>query len=124
MTDTTGTAQKIADEYVRAWLGGDAERALSFIADDVECQAPTGLIQGREGYRQFLAPFATSLVSGKLTDVLGDGEHAVTVYTIETPVLKDFRGMEYLTVEDGKITRVISVFDRLPVVQARGGPQS
>jgi hypothetical protein len=28
--------------------------------------------------------------------------------------------MEYLTVQDGKITHVISVFDRLPMTQASG----
>jgi hypothetical protein len=28
---------------------------------------------------------------------------------------------EYLTVDDGKITHVISVFDRLPMVQATAG---
>lgn len=121
MTATTGTAQQIATEYVRAWLAGDAEKALSFIADDVVCAAPNGVIKGRAGYRQFLAPFATALVSGQLIDVLGNGDRAAAVYTVETPFAKDFRGMEYVTVDDGKISHVISVFDRLPVVQAQGG---
>ena len=121
MTATTGTAQQITTEYVRAWLAGDADKALSFVADDVVCEAPTGVIRGRDGYREFLAPFATALVSGQLIDVLGDGDHAAAVYTVETPFAKDFRGMEYVTVADGKISHVISVFDRLPVVQAQGG---
>jgi uncharacterized protein (TIGR02246 family) len=121
MTATTGTAQQVTTEYVRAWLAGDAEKALSFIADDVVCEAPTGVIKGRAGYRQFLEPFVAALVSGQLIDVLGDGDHAAAVYTVETPFAKDFRGMEYVTVEDGKISHVISVFDRLPVVQAQGG---
>jgi hypothetical protein len=121
MTASTGTAQKIAAEYARAWLGRDAATALGFVADDVVCQAPTGLIEGRDGYRQFLEPFAANLAAGQLIDVLGDDEHAVTVYTVDTPLVKDFRGVEYLTVEDGRITRVISVFDRLPMVQAQGG---
>lgn len=121
MTATTGTAQQITTEYARAWLAGDAETALSFIADDVVCQAPNGVIKGLSGYRQFLEPFAKALVSGQLIDVLGDGDRAAAVYTVETPFAKDFRGMEYVTVEDGKISRVISVFDRLPAVQASGG---
>lgn len=121
MTATTGTAQQIATEYARAWLAGDAEKALSFIADDVVCEAPNGVIKSRAGYREFLAPFATALVSGQLIDVLGDGDHAATIYTVETPFARDFRGMEYVTVADGKISHVISVFDRLPAVQAQGG---
>lgn len=121
MTATTGTAQQIATEYARAWLAGDAEKALSFISDDVVCEAPNGVIKSRAGYREFLAPFATALVSGHLIDVLGDGDHAATVYAVETPFARDFRGMEYVTVADGKISHVISVFDRLPAVQAQGG---
>lgn len=118
MTATTGTARKIAGEYVRAWLGGDVEKALSFIAGDVVCEAPNGQITGLEAYRQFLQPFATALISGELTDVLGDDDHAATVYVVQTPFAKDFRGMEYLTVKDGKITHVVSVFDLSPMIKA------
>ncbi|MGH3170016.1 MAG: nuclear transport factor 2 family protein [Trebonia sp.] len=123
MTTTTGSAQKIAGEYVRAWLGGDVEKALSFIADDIVCQAPSGQIEGRDGYRQFLAPFASALLSGELVDVLGDGTHAATVYSVETPFAKDVRGMEYLTVKNGKITHAVSVFDLSPMIRASGNPQ-
>jgi SnoaL-like domain len=119
MTTTTGSAQKIAGEYARAWLGGDAEKALSFIADDVVCEAPIGQISGLAGYRQFLEPFVTALISGELIDVLGDDHHAATVYITETPFAKDYRGMEYLTVKDGKITHVVSVFDRSPMIKAK-----
>jgi hypothetical protein len=31
---------------------------------------------------------------------------------------KDFRGMEYLTVKDGKITHAVSAFDRSPMIKA------
>ena len=123
MTATIGTAQKIADEYVRAWLGGDVEKALSLVADDVVCEAPTGRIEGLAAYRQFLAPFVGKLVSGKVIDVLGHDTHAATVYTTETPFAKDYRGAEYLTVTNGKITHVISVFDRSPMIQAGAGSQ-
>lgn len=123
MTAITGSAQKIANEYARAWLGGDVEKALSFIADDVVCEAPNGQINGLEGYRQFLEPFATALISGELIDVLGDDDHAATVYAVETPFAKDVRGMEYLTVEDGKITHAVSVFDLSPMIKAGASAQ-
>lgn len=113
------TAKKIAEEYVRAWLAGDAEKALSYVADDIVCEAPFGRVTGLEGYRQFLAPFVGSLLGGELIDVLGDEEHAATVYVVETPFAKDYRGMEYLTVKDGKITEVISVFDLSPGLKAK-----
>jgi len=125
MTTTSGSAQEIAGEYARAWLAADAEKALGFIADDIVCDAPSGPVKGREGYREFLGPFVSLIVpaSGKLIDVLGDNDHAATVYTLDTPFAKDFRGAEYLTVKDGKITHVISVFDLSPMIKA-GIPQS
>jgi hypothetical protein len=123
MTATTGSAQKIADEYARAWLGGDVEKALSLIAGDIVCEAPNGQIMGLEGYRQFLEPFATALISGELIDVLGDDDHAATVYAVETPFAKDFRGMEYLTVVDGKITHAVSVFDLSPMIKGGASAQ-
>ncbi|MFI6700218.1 nuclear transport factor 2 family protein [Streptomyces sp. NPDC050509] len=123
MTATSGSAQKIADEYVRAWLDGDIKKALSFIADDVVCEAPNGRFEGLDRYREFLEPFASSIISSKVIGVLGDDTHAASVYTTEVPFAKDFRGMEYLTVKDGKITHVISVFDLSPMIQAGGNPQ-
>ena len=118
---TATTAREIATEYARAWIGGDAAKALGFIADDVICEAPMGRINGRDGYREFLTPFVTALLGGELIDVLGDDEHAATVYVVETPRVKDYRGMEYLTVRDGKITEIVSVFDRAPALQAAQG---
>jgi predicted ester cyclase len=123
MSATKGSAKQIAEEYVRAWLDGNAEKALSFIADDVVCEAPTGQIKGLAGYRRFLEPFATALIRGELIDVLADDDHAAAVYVVDTPFAKDFRGMEYLTVSDGKITDVVSVFDRAPMMAARASAQ-
>ncbi|MGW2613083.1 nuclear transport factor 2 family protein [Streptomyces mirabilis] len=123
MTAITGSAQKIADEFVRAWLGGDVDKALSFVTEDIVCEAPNGRFEGLERYRLFLEPFTRALISSTVIDVLGDDIHAATVYTTETPFAKDFRGIDYLTVENGKITHVISVFDLSPLIQAGGNPQ-
>lgn len=49
--------------------------------------------------------------------------NAVTVYRVETPLVKEFRGIEYLTVSHGKITHAISVFDLSPMIQAGENPQ-
>ncbi|MCA2226108.1 nuclear transport factor 2 family protein [Nonomuraea aurantiaca] len=123
MTATNALAQKIAEDFVRAWTGKDVEKALSLLADDVVCEAPSGIFEGVEGYRRFLEPFASTITRATVIDVLGNGTNAATVYTVDTPILKDFRGTDYLTVENGRITRVISVFDRLPMAQARGDIQ-
>ena len=39
------------------------------------------------------------------------------------PDTKDIRGMEYLTVKDGKIIHVVSVFDLSPMIKAGASAQ-
>ena len=73
--------------------------------------------------RTATAPFVTALVSGELIDVLGEDEHAATVYVVEAPLAKDYRGMEYLTVADGRISHVISVFDLSPGLKAKAAAE-
>jgi hypothetical protein len=119
MTTDTGAARTIADEYVRAWTSGDAEKALSFVADDVVCEAPSGRIEGIEGYRRFLAPFVGTMLKGEVLDVLGHDARAVTVYSVDLPFVRNLHGAEHLTVTDGKISHVISVFDMSPMLKAR-----
>ena len=118
MTVTTESTHQVADSYVRAWLAGDVETALSFVADDIVCEAPNGRIEGIEGYRQFLAPFVGMVANGKVLDVLSHGTHAATVYAIDLPFAQNYHGAEYLTVTDGKISHVISVFDMAPMANA------
>lgn len=118
MTANSGSAQKVAEAYVRAWTSGDAEAALGLVADDVVCEAPSGRIEGIAGYREFLAPFVGMLSNGKVLNVLADGAKAATVYSIDLPFAQGFHGAEYLTVADGKISHVISVFDMSPMIKA------
>jgi hypothetical protein len=119
MTTTTSNAQQIADAFVRAWLSGDVDLALSYVSSDVVCDAPSGRIEGVEGYREFVARFVGMITGGAVIDVLGDDTRAVTVYSTDLPFMKDFRGIDHFTVANGRITHIITVFDRLPVHLAR-----
>jgi hypothetical protein len=120
---TSSAAQKIAEEYVRAWTGRDVEKALSLAADNVVCEAPNGTFEGIDRLREFLEPFVGTLVDATVVDVLGNDTHAAAVYVTDTQFLKNFRGMDYITVENGKITQIISHFDLLPMAQAGGNVQ-
>jgi hypothetical protein len=50
--------------------------------------------------------------------VLADDTNAAIVYSFDTPWVKNFRCIEYMTVEDGKIKHILTVFDRLPAAEA------
>lgn len=115
----TTTALTIARAYVEAWTSGDAEKALSLVADDVVCEAPSGRIEGIDGYRRFLAPFVGRMLRGEVLDVLGHDTRAVTVYSVDLPFVRNLHGAEHLTVTGGRISHVISVFDMSPMLAAR-----
>jgi len=118
MTATNGLAQKIAEAYARAWTSGDVDKAMTYLADDIVCDAPAGRVEGVAAYRPFTQEFVDVLTSATITKVLADDTSAAIVYSFDTQWVKDFRCMEYVTVEDGKIKHILTVFDRLPAAEA------
>ena len=115
MTETTITAQQVAEGYARAWTSRDIDTAMSYIADDIVCEAPAGTIEGKAAYREFTETFVTRLlVTGRVTAVLSGDNSASVLYTNDTKVLSGMRAIDYATIENGKITHLITVFDRLP----------
>src|SRR5215813_13557281 len=53
----TSTALDVAMAYYNAWTSKDFERAMTFIADDIVCDAPAGRIEGVDAYRGFMGGF-------------------------------------------------------------------
>ena len=57
MTDTTSSALRTALAYYQAWTSHDLDKAMSYIADNIVCDAPAGHLEGTEASRGFLGPF-------------------------------------------------------------------
>jgi ketosteroid isomerase-like protein len=119
MTEASSPALRVALAYYQAWTGKDIDGAMRHLADDVVCDAPAGRIDGAEAYRQFLGPFAQSLIDSELLAAFGDDTKAVLVYDTRTPPVASAPGAECLTVRDGKIIHNRFIFDRLPFAAAR-----
>lgn len=120
MTSTGNTTGlEVALDYHRAWTGGDFERAMTYIAPDIRCQAPAGLLEGAEAFRGFMEPFARMLRSSRLVASFGEGDVALLLYDTETELVADAPGAELHTVADGRIVAMRIVFDRLPFDLAR-----
>jgi len=113
-------ALRVALDYYTAWTGHDLDKAMTFVADDVVCEAPAGRIEGATAYRAFMGPFAGMLIRAELFGAYGDDEHAVVVYDTETRLVASAPAAEYLTVRAGRIVHSRFIFDRLPFVRARG----
>ena len=116
---TAVSAQRIVEDYARAWTGRDVDKAMSYLAEDIVCEAPAGKIEGLPAYREFLAGFLEIMTTATITKVLGDETSAAVVYVTDTKLVQGSRAMDYATVENGKITHVVTVFDRLPMDQAK-----
>ena len=105
--------------YHRAWTSHDFDTAMTYIAEDIVCQAPAGRLEGAAAFRGFMGPFVQILASSSLIAAFGDDDKAVVMYDTGTVPVKDAPGAEYVTVRDGKITHMRIIFDRLPFDEAR-----
>jgi ketosteroid isomerase-like protein len=114
MTETTSAALDVVLAYFHAWTGHDLDKAMSYIAGDIVCDAPAGRLEGAAAYRDFMGPFVQLLTGSELVAAFGDSEKAVVVYDTETVHVKSAPGAECVTVKDGKIIRSLFIFDRAP----------
>jgi hypothetical protein len=119
MTEESSPALDTALAYHRAWTGHDFDHAMTYIAEDIGCDAPAGRIEGAEAFRAFMGPFVQILISSNLIAAFGDDKTALLMYDTETVPVKSAPGAECLTVRDGKITHIRIVFDRVPFEAAR-----
>jgi len=119
MTDASSPALQVALAYYKAWTNRDLDQAMTYIAEDIVCEAPAGRIEGPEAYRAFMAPFVQILVRAKLIAAFGDEETALVMYDTETLPVKRAPGAECVKVRNGKITHSRFIFDRAPFEAAR-----
>jgi len=119
MTQTTSPALRTALAYYQAWTGHDLDQAMSFIADDIVCDAPAGRLAGAAAYRGFMGPFVQILKGTTLIAAFGDERTALIMYDTETVPVTSAPAAECVTVTDGKITYSRFIFDRAPFDAAR-----
>jgi ketosteroid isomerase-like protein len=115
----SGAALDVARAYYDAWTGKDVNRAMSFIAHDIVCDAPAGRIVGAAAYQEFIGPFVGILERAEMIAAFGDDTIAVVKYDTDTVPVKNAPGAECVTVKDGKIVKSRFIFDRLPFQTAR-----
>jgi len=119
MTETASPALRTALAYYHAWTSHDLDKAMSYIADDIVCDAPAGRLAGAAAYRGLMGPFVQILTGSELIAAFGDDATALIMYDTETFPVKSAPGAECLTVSGGKITYSRFIFDRAPFDAAR-----
>ncbi len=119
MTEKTSAPLDVALAYYRAWTSHQFDKAMTYIAEDIVCQAPAGRLDGAGAFRGFMEPFSQILTRSELIAAFGDDTKAVLMYDTDTVPVQDAPGAECLTVTAGKITHLRIIFDRLPFDAAR-----
>ena len=119
MTETTSPALRTALAYYQAWTSHDLDEAMSYIADNIVCDAPAGRLKGAAAYRAFMGPFVQILTGATLIAAFGDDTTALIMYDAQTVPVGSAPGAECVTVTGGTITYSRFVFDRLPFDAAR-----
>ncbi|MFH8386522.1 nuclear transport factor 2 family protein [Kitasatospora sp. NPDC018058] len=132
--------REIATGWFDALTGGDFERALGYLADDVEWINYTpvpgwndampwiGTLRGKAAVRDSLGVFAGMVELGKeeLVELVVDGEQAMGVLhersTLRTTGMAfEIEFVQWLTVRDGKIVRWKSFTDPSQILRAIKG---
>ncbi len=117
--ESPSPALQVALAYFAAWTKKDLETAMSFIDENIVCDAPAGRLHGAEAYRAFMEPFTQILLDAHLIAAFGDHTTALVMYDTKTVPVPDAPGAECVTVRDGKITHSRFLFDRAPFQAAR-----
>ncbi len=115
----TSPALDVALSYHHAWTGKDFEKAMTYVADDIVCHAPSGRLSGAEAFRGFMGPFTRILTGSALLAAFGDETTALLMYDTATLPVASAPGAELVTVREGKIVELRIVFDRAPFDAAR-----
>ncbi len=113
------TALETALAYHLAWTEGDLTKAMTYVADDIVCLAPSGRLDGAEAFRAFMGPFTQMVTRSELLAAFGDETTAVLMYDTDTIPVSGAPGAECLTVVDGRIAHLRIIFDSAPFEAAR-----
>lgn len=119
MPDESSPALDTALAYHNAWTSHDFDQAMTYIAEEIICDAPAGRFEGMEAFRAFMGPFVQILTASNLIAAFGDDKIALLMYDTETVPVKTAPGAECLTIRNGKIIHIRIVFDRVPFEAAR-----
>ncbi|WP_405137269.1 nuclear transport factor 2 family protein [Nocardia sp. NBC_01388] len=119
MISNDSPAVRLALNYFHAWTGKDIDKAMTYVADDIVCQAPAGRIEGAAAYRAFLEPFSQIVTGATMLAAFGDEGTALVMYDTSSVPVADAPGAELVTIVDGRITQSRFIFDRAPFEAAR-----
>ncbi|MBV8684098.1 MAG: nuclear transport factor 2 family protein [Caulobacteraceae bacterium] len=109
-------ARQIAAAYYTAWTAGDFDEMMKWVADDVVCETPSGMLVGPRSFRRFWVDFMTRMVKRvELIALYGDIDSAAIVYSCDLVGAPDQPVAEWIKIRHGKISHSLMIHDQASV---------
>lgn len=110
-------ALEIAKKYFNAIASKNVEAVVALCDEKITNRSPLGQLSGIEAFTRFTEGFARMIEKLTPVSILGwDGE-ATIVYIADTLPVKNSYVVEYLTIENGKITSNTTIYDSVPYTE-------
>ena len=122
MTHSSPDPESVVQAYHEAWTGGDVDRALTYVAEDVRCFAPNDGVTSKSDWHEYLTGFVPMLTGAPEHARMTDGNRVALWYFPQTAVTATTLASELFTVEDGRIVEIRLAFDRLGYMPPQGQP--
>lgn len=122
MSNVDDDALSIVEAYHQAWTGGDVDRALTYVSDDVRCFAPDEKVTTKGDWHDYLAGFAPMLTGAPEHTRMTDGDRVALWYFPQTAVTTKTLASELFTVHEGQIIEIRLAFDRLGYIPQQQQP--
>ena len=122
MTHTEDDALSTVEAYHQAWTGGDPDRALTYVSEEVRCFAPDENVTTKADWREYLANFAPMLTGAPEHTRMTQGDRVALWYFPQTAVTTTTLASELFTVRAGQIVEIRLAFDRLGYIPQQHRP--
>ncbi|MGH3494371.1 MAG: nuclear transport factor 2 family protein, partial [Sciscionella sp.] len=86
------------EAYHRAWTGGDVDRALTYVSDDVRCFAPDENVTTKGDWHEYLAGFVPRLTGAPEHTRMTYGNRVALWYFPQTKATTTTLASELFTV--------------------------
>ncbi|MEW2173118.1 nuclear transport factor 2 family protein [Streptomyces sp. NPDC007027] len=108
---TTRTARELAETYFTAWEAGDLDTVRGVLAEDVDFVGTLGTASGADEALAGLKELGRVLEKIDVKVRVAEGDEVITWFDLHTSVAPPTPTVNWMHVEDGKVTQIRVTFD-------------
>jgi hypothetical protein len=101
--------------YLEAFAKQDLTTAAQYVADDIEFVSPRVHLHGASDYLAAVGEFAQAVTGLDVIAAMADGDEVLVMYDMHTGPFGTIRAADHFTVQAGRITKDLLVFDTAPL---------